>query len=333
MYRNFLVLALAGAISACAMEGSSLDSGNDDGVGTGTQPLTGEEQPTNVPDEPTIGPVSSVDVYGADLNADLRLNEVSYDPDTDELLLNNMPFDGDDGAYARDAAGTAGLASTGSGFGAYCNTSGQAEYYAVFRRSDNAYSQVVTAGTDRYFSFGFGGAAALRLDGTGALPDANQSYVFNGEYAGVRTIPDESSGTSIQYVAGTAQIDVDIEDFDSVGAVEDLIVDRRFFDANGVQVAGLNDADYISLATAQINFDDWTISSSTATVRSVGTTDPNVSWTGATGNWEGLFAGPNGEEVAGIIVVEGDGPVGIDPATGDYIVREVRETGGFVATR
>jgi hypothetical protein len=327
MYRNLLVLAFAGAISACSLDGSALDSGNDEGVGTGEQPLVGEEQPTDVPDEPSTGAASSVDVFGADLNADLRMNEVIYDPDTDELLLNNIPFDGDDGEYARDAAGTAGLASAGSGFGAYRNTSGQAEYYAVFRRSDNAYSQVVTAGTDRYFSFGFGGAAALRLDGTGALPNANQSYVFNGEYAGVRTILDESSGTSIQYVAGTAQIDVDIEDFDTVGAVEGLIVDRRFFDANGVQVAGLNDVDYIALHTAQINFDDWTISSSTATVR------PQLGQREMNGSWEGLFAGPNGEEVAGIIVVEGDGPVGIDPTTGDYIVREVRETGGFVATR
>jgi hypothetical protein len=46
-----------------------------------------------------------------------------------------------------------------------------------------------------------------------------------------------------------------------------------------------------------------------------------------------LFAGPNGEEVAGIVVVSGTGPIGIDPATGDLIEVQVRETGGFIATR
>ena len=168
--------------------------------------------------------------------------------------------------------------------------------------------------------------SAQRLDGSGSLPNANQAYLFTGEYAAVRSVNDPTSGTIVQYVAGTIEIDVDIQDFDTSGAVEGVIVDRRFFDENGVRIASLDNADFVSLATADIDFTDWTIMSSQATSIVQGESE-------ASGTWEALFTGPNGEEVAGIVVMEGEGPVGIDPATGEYILMDVRETGGFIATR
>ncbi|MBO9465600.1 hypothetical protein J7443_10210 [Tropicibacter sp. R15_0] len=335
MYRNFVALACAGVLSACAAIGSDGDNsdnplvgGTGSGIGSGSQPLVAD--PTETVDDST--PVTGTDTdpdqaFGHEHDANLRMNAVNFDSTTGELVLNNLPFDGDDNLYQRDGAASVSIQGTsGTGFDAYRNASGTADYYAVFRLSDSGFSQVTAAATDRYVSFGFGGVAAQRLSGSGALPEADQSYIFTGEYAAVRTVTNTGAGVSVQYVTGVATLDVDIEDFDDIGAVEGIIASRQFFDENGVHIADLDGADFISLATSQINFDDWTIQSSTATAYVNGEA-------GATGNWEGMFAGPNGEEVAGIVIVEGDGPVGIDPDTGAYVEVSVRETGGFVATR
>ncbi len=334
MYRTIAALALASALAAC--EGTSLSDGSATGIGTGAQPLIAEPEPTTTGDgTTTTGDPDPDNLYASELkNAkdDLTVDKMTFDPTTGELVFNNLPFDSNktatgENVYTRNAAVSASLAATG--FDAYRNAGGTAagsQYFAVFRRSASGNSQVGTVGSDRYLSFGFGGAVAQRLNGAGALPAVNDTYVFNGEYAAVRTVVDDTTGTRMEYVAGTTIIDVDIQDFDVSGAVEGLIVNRTFFDANGVQLAALNNADFISLATAEINFDNWTISSSDATVVRQGES-------AQTGSWSGLFSGPDGKEVVGIVVVEGEGPVGIDPATGDFILQSTRETGGFIATR
>lgn len=333
MYRIIAALALASALAAC--DGANLTGSGSNGIGTGAQPLVPEPPPENGggngsdtdPDPDTL-----LTSELANPDASLTVNEMSYDAATDTLVFNNLPFDSNqavagENSYVRNPGVSAALASTG--FGAYRNAAGpgaSSQYYAVFRRSASGNSQVGAVGTDRYLSFGFGGAAAQRLNGKGKLPNANDSYVFTGEYAAVRTVVDDTTGTRMEYVAGTALIDVDIEDFDVKGAVEGLIVNRSFFDANGVRLSDLDGADFITLKTAEINFDNWTISSSDASTVLDGEEKQ-------TGSWAGLFAGPNGEEVVGIVVVEGDGPVGIDPTSGDYLLQQVRETGGFIATR
>lgn len=340
MYRTIAALALASALAAC--EGANLTGDSSTGIGTGAQPLIAEPDPGTTGSGTGTGTPATTDpdpdsLYASELNnasADLTVDEMTFDPATGELVFNNLPFDSNkavtgENVYTRNPAVSASLQAAGTGFDAYRNAGGPvggSEYFAVFRRSASGNSQVGAVGSDRYLSFGFGGAAAQRLNGPGALPNANDSYVFNGEYAAVRTVVDDTTGTRMEYVAGTTIIDVDIQDFDVSGAVEGLIVNRTFFDANGVQLTQLNNADFISLATAEINFDNWTISSSDATVVRQGQN-------GQTGNWSGLFSGPGGKEVVGIVVVEGDGPVGIDPQTGDYILMSTRETGGFIATR
>lgn len=337
MYRTIVALALASAISAC--DSASLSSGGDAGIGTGAQPLIAEPEGVDGGGAGDPDPDADPDpdnLYASELknaSADLTVDEMTFDPDTGELVFNNLPFDSDkdvagENVYTRDAGVSAALA--GRGFDAYRNAagpSGVSQYFAVFRRSASGYSQVGAVGSDRYLSFGFGGAAAQRLEGGGALPDTNDSYVFTGEYAAVRTVVDDTTGTRMEYVSGVSLIDVDVQDFDVSGAVEGLIVSREFFDANGANIGDLSRADFLSLSTAEINFDTWTISSSDA---SAVRTDGEVT---QTGSWSGLFAGPNGEEVVGVVVVEGQGPVGIDPGTGEFITQDVREVGGFIATR
>ncbi|WP_299922698.1 hypothetical protein [uncultured Pelagimonas sp.] len=325
MYRNLVALACAGVLAACAS-------------GEGSNPITDLDpddttliDENTTPDEPTTGDGDGEDssnVFGDSLNNDrLTANEMSFDADTGELVLNNMPFDGDDNIYEVDKTISDNFGS--SNFNVYRNASGPASYFAVFRVSDSGYSQVGTAGTESYVSFGYGAAAAQRLSGSGALPDDQQTYVFTGEYAAVRTVIDPDSGSIMQYVSGTATLRVDTEDFDDTGVVGGYIADRSFFDANGVQISDLDGVgDFITLTDTDINFDNWTIASADATVY----TD-NGTTAGASGSWDGLFAGPNGEEIAGVVVVEGSGPIGIDPDTGSYVEVQVRETGGFIATR
>lgn len=338
MNRIIAALALASALAAC--DGASLSNSNADGIGTGAQPLIAEPPDAGNGGGDPADPEPDGDpdnLYASELDGvsdDLQADGMAYDPATGELVFNNLPFDsekltGGENVYVNNAPVTAALAGTGSGFTAYANAAGPrpaSQYYAVFRRSDDLYSQVGAVGTDRYLSFGFGGAAAQRLSGKGELPQDNDSYVFNGEYAAVRTVVNETTGTRIEYVTGTSRIEVDILDPDVTGAVEGLILNRRFFDANGIEIPELADADYLTLRTADINFDNWTISASGASSVLDGEE-------GMTGQWGGLFAGPNGEEVAGIVIVEGDGPVGIDPGTGEYVTKPVRETGGFIAKR
>ena len=53
-----------------------------------------------------------------------------------------------------------------------------------------------------------------------------------------------------------------------------------------------------------------------------------------TGTWDGIFSGPNGEDISGIVFVQGTGPVGIDVASGTVLTKStVRETGVFNAQR
>ena len=261
MYRIIAALALAGVLSAC--DGATLTGDGGSGIGTGAQPLVPEPDPgTGSGTDPDADPDPD-NLYTSELenaSPELTVNEMTFDPDTGELVFNNLPFDSDKAVaganvYGKDTGLSTILNPGGSGFDVYRNTagpSGTSQYFAVFRRSPSGFSQVGAVGTDRYLSFGFGGAAAQRLEGSGALPSTTDSYVFNGEYAAVRTVVvDGAPGAEIQYVSGLARIEVDVEDPDISGAVEGVIVSREFFDANGVNIAALSGADFLSLATAE----------------------------------------------------------------------------------
>ena len=84
---------------------------------------------------------------------------------------------------------------------------------------------------------------------------------------------------------------------------------RRLYDTTGTQIGTLDG--FISMQDSTIDFETQTIVSATATEFVGGTATRS-------GSWEGVFAGPNGEEIAGVLFVEGD---------------DVREVGGFVTTQ
>ncbi len=284
MTRNFLCFAALASLVAC---GDGNPYSGDDGA-----------------DED-----SGRNHYGDSLNDDLTMNDLSYDSDSDELVINNLPFDGADGRYTRNPE-----KDIGNDISVYESArpiGSRIGYYAVFRRSGSGNAQAAAVGTNRYTSYGFGGATAQRLNGNTNLPNEGE-YVFTGQYAAIRI---QGSGGGEQYVSGHADIDIDIKDFDTTGAVEGIISNRKLYDRNGTFVQDL--ADYVQLATAQINFENGSIESSTATIIDADGESE------ASGEWKGVFAGPDGKEMAGILVVESRGVAGSDGA--------YRETGAFLA--
>lgn len=260
-------------------------------------------------------------VYATEINPELTLNSLSYDDEADELIINNLPFDGDSGPD-----GQARYVRTGSlqnGFGLYESIetaeTGRRQYYAVFRRSDSGEAQAAAVGTNEYVDFGFGGATAQRTRASINLPSRGE-YVYTGEYAAVRIYDETQPGApspGVEYISGTVELDVDILDFDGTGAIEGTIFDRVLYDVNGNVIGPLND--FISLATAQIDPETRTILQSDAVGLNFDATLTEIT----SGDWAGVFAGPNGQEIAGIVVLEGQ--TGTDPNSGT-----VRETGAFV---
>ncbi|MEM6305244.1 MAG: hypothetical protein AAF744_11010 [Pseudomonadota bacterium] len=250
--------------------------------------------------------------YLTEANAFMTLNNISYDPATDTLNLNNIPFDDPNNNYERITT-----ENFSNGFDAYTSApardSNEIEYFAIFRRSDSGQSQVAAAGTDGYIDFGFGGAGAQRLGAKPTLPTSGV-YSYTGEYAAVRTTrpntPTATNPDRTEFVTGTANLAADFGDFDNVGAVGGTITNRTVYDTSGNPIGALDG--FISLANAEIDFENAVIGNSTA-----------VEINGAgnqvgSGTWNGVFAGPGGNEIAGVLFIEGS---------------EVQETGGFVVTQ
>lgn len=252
------------------------------------------------------GDVSTGSAYLTDQGTFLTLNNIAYDATSDTLSINNIPFDDPNNAYERITT-----EAFSNGFDAYTSAptpgSNEFEYFAVFRRSDSGQTQVAAAGTDTYIDFGYGGAGAQRLGGQPTLPAAG-IFSYNGEYAAVRTTLSGGGGATVQYVTGDATLRVDFDDFDNTGAVGGSISNRTLYDTSGAAIGTLSG--FISLQDTDIDFANAAIEPATAT---------EVTATGSiNGNWRGVFAGPAGNEVAGILFVEGG---------------NVRESGAFIATQ
>lgn len=157
---------------------------------SGGNPFTGD------PDTGS-GDTSGNAIYGSGLNSELTMNSMAYDAANDQLVVNNIPFDGatagnGQAVYARQG----GLGATG--FGRYENVAGELDYYAVFRRSDSGAVEGGAFQTNDYVTPGPGGAA-VRRSGSVNLPDTGE-YTFTGEYAAVRSFTASATApVDVQY--------------------------------------------------------------------------------------------------------------------------------------
>ncbi|MEM8653802.1 MAG: hypothetical protein AAGF36_03585 [Pseudomonadota bacterium] len=302
MKRTVLAIALLGSVAAC---------------GDGNPFFPEEDEPV---DETVVGADPAASTQSAvEFDDLLALNGVTYndndtpaDPTDDTLLLNGIPFDSSDasgGAYTRAGTLPNGFERFESPVAA--PPDGR-QYFAVFRRTERA--QVTAVGSDEFNGAGFGGALAQRIGPGGVPAERPAAYIFTGDYAGIREFATDAGAEGLQLVTGDVVLSVDVLDFDVNGAVDGTITNRQLFDEDGNSLGTLDD--FVSLATAEIDFANATISASSLAVISTITNDSEGS-----GDWSGVFAGPNGEEVAGIVVI--DGTLETDPTNGDGTVREV----------
>lgn len=246
------------------------------------------------------GTVSVNEVFLESDSDSLTMNAVAYDDDTGELKLTNLPFDASDDTYTLISG-----AALANGFSAYesnpATSDAEMHYFAVFRRSDSGNSQVTAAGTANFADLGHAGAAVQRFSASVNLPN-DGNYVYTGDYAGVR-ITEGSATDDAQFVTGDTQFILDFDDA-GTGTAVGVVFNRVTYNGNGTPDTGTLPG--LSLALSSIDHDKASVKQSTVNI--VGGAD-NV------GTWDAIFAGPNGEELAGIVLVKEEG---------------IRETGGFI---
>lgn len=285
----------------------------------------GDGVPFNGPETEGPGDTTPGSVYLSEDDTDLTANNISYDPVKDELTINNIPFDDPNNTYVNIPS-----PNFSTGFRAYQSDpeagSQEFQYFAVFQRSESGLSQVAATQSNEYIEFGFGGAGAQRIAGSTTLPSSG-IYSYTGDYAAVRVVRTEDANDvaveELYLVKGGMEMTADFGDFDAVddvsGAVGGVVRNRTIYDRSGQLLGNLDGI--ISFANSEINLSDGTIASSDAVELQGGTQTLNDGYQGgevtATGKWRGVFAGPGGEEIAGIVFVQGG---------------EVREIGGVIVT-
>lgn len=219
----------------------------------------------------------------------ITMNYVDYDPDADELVINNLPYDGPSGRYVYDR--------TLSGIPVYASlqtaTTGQFQYYAVFIKSEHM--EAVSAGGVEWADYGFAGAQVKREEF--GLPP-NGEYVYLGKYAGIRKRDDRSG---LDLVVGDARVLLDILDIDPSGDVQGT-VSGTITNRTRTSYTGRAKDPLPSIRMLTTPFETAT---GVFTEGDVATFKPDRSQRDS-GTYTGLIAGPNGEEIGAHIVMTGE---------------------------
>lgn len=280
MSRLFAVLAATTALAACdgANPFQTVEFNGD------TEELAPGDPNTDVDSKFAFNPA-----------ANLTMNAVEYDEANNELVINNLPFDGPDGRYDF-------FETLPNGTRVYASrqtpTTGQIQHFAVFIRTD--YFEASAAAGRDWIGFGNSGANVTRSDFE--LPGTTGEYIYRGTYAATRTFSERSG---IEIVYGDVELLLDELDFDPSGELQGDIVGTVFNRERGgaAGAAGLGDLPNIVLAEVSFDTEDgtWTDGQATTFLR-----DGNVR---SSGTHEGLIGGPNGEEIGGYSIITGTADV------------------------
>lgn len=268
----------------------------------GTNPFMDETPETTDPTDPNTVPTDGAySQFAFDRARGLTMNRVTYDAVNDDLIINNLPFDGEgedgDNAARYDAvAGTATTSATGIQSSIYESrqtaTTGVIKHYAIFIRGDFL-EGTAAAGRD-WASFGNAGANINRASFN--LP-ADGEYQYVGVYGATRTF-DERSG--IELVTGDVTLYLDVNDFDPSGSIQGDIIGTV---TNRVRVTpGLTGGgDLPDITLVEVSFD-----TETGVWKDGGavTFRPNGDQRDI-GTHDGLIGGPQGQELGGYVVMEG----------------------------
>ncbi|WP_143849564.1 hypothetical protein [Octadecabacter ascidiaceicola] len=225
------------------------------------------------------------------------MNSVNYDAVNDELVINNLPFDGTDGRYD-SVAGSETTDANGVRREFYesrqTTTTGLIKHYAVF--IDSAFLEATAAAGRDWGNFGNAGANINRSSFNLPLT-AETEYRYVGVYAGTRTY-DRRSG--IELVTGDVTLLLDTADFDPNGNLQGDIagwVDNRVRVAPGLTGGG----PLPRVSLFEVSFDPAT----GVWDEGVARTFDSDGQTRDNGTYSGLIAGNNGEEMGGYLVMEG----------------------------
>lgn len=284
MSRALIAFAAAGLLAAC--------DGKNPFMIEVTDPTTGEVELVDANDPNTD--VNSQFAY--DPTRNLTMNSVQYDEGNDQLIINNLPFDGPEGIYD-DVAGARTVNGRGQVTDVFQNReeviNGEMQYYAVFVQSD--YLDGTSAAGRNWGNFGFAGANLNRTEyQTPTVPEG--TYEFLGVYAATRTY-NERGG--VELIRGDVRLLLDVGDLDPLegqqGTVVGNITNRTRDTIGDTMVGDLPDVSLIS-----VTFDTETglwedgeaVTYYDGTERDRGTHD-------------GLIAGPDADEMGGYVIFEG----------------------------
>lgn len=246
---------------------------------------------------------------------DLTMNAVTYDPVNNQLVINNLPFDGPDGIYDNTL-------TLSNGARAYASrktaTTGRIQHYAVFIES-GAMQATAAAGAE-WVQYGNAGANINRS--SFSLPTGIGEYVYAGTYAGLRTF-DEKSG--IELVTGDVTLLVDVLDFDPVDGIQGDIV-GTVTNRTRVSTDGLDGRDLPNIFLAEVSFEN---TNGTFDEGEAYSFRPGSGDVWSEGTYSGLFGGTSGADLGGYLVVEGVA----DIQTVEYqVVRYQTDEGTFISS-
>lgn len=251
---------------------------------------TDETEETVDPNDPN----TSVDSkFLFDRESGMTMNSVRYDAENDELVINNLPFDGPAGRYDHLRNLGRGAISSAVYENRQTATTGLIKHYAVFVRSEhiNAF-----AALGDWNGYGYGGANVTRTEFS--LPDdVEREYVFLGAYAGIRSF--ENRG-GLEIVNGDVRILLDVDDFDPENGIQGAIVgsiyNRTATTPNG---GALVDLPRMQLALVEFSSTDGVFTDGTAT-----SYFPDRSVRDS-GSFEGMLAGSQSDAIGAHILTRG----------------------------
>lgn len=239
--------------------------------------------------DPTDPNTSVNSMFAYDREAGLTMNSVEYDREKNDLVINNLPFDGPAGRYDFMAriGGVKVFESRQTA------TTGQVKHYAVFVESEHI--EAAAAAGANWIEYGYGGANINR-DRSFSLPRSGE-YVYIGEYAAVRTFDDRGG---LELVSGDVRIILDVNDFDPVdgiqGALTGTVYNRSISGVNGERPNRLSP---LYLAVTSFSTEEGVFKDGSATTfLESGDAD-------ASGTFDGFLAGPSGTDIGGHVVITG----------------------------
>ena len=278
-------------------------------------------------------------------------HSIAYNAASDTFFVDGLAFDGDQPngtPYTRAVPGNLrsyALYEAPASHPDFLDNDPIAQFThrALYGVSPTGDTQFAIIRTGNYVEYGFGGFVYQR-DGGVVLPTQGQA-TYSGDYGGLR---DFNGQGGLEYVTGDIQIDVDFSGFNGnctgnacANAIRGYVHNRNIFGLDGSDrtsdyVAALNEDLPAGVAPATgmpvIRFvigPSVMDANGEATGEAI-TTDPEGNPLD-TGNYYVVMSGDHtaapGGEIVGIIVIEGG-----DPRYQNLDV-EVRETGGFIATR